>query len=124
MLPSPAFGVLAEAKADLAIAMTIFHHETADEGMGRGLKVMLDRYFDPANDLICDASDEGNLFFGAVGKSVDPCLDVGCGALVAELLGQHGDLIRIQRFDGPDEKLRKLRSGWIVHVDDLLMQIS
>lgn len=77
MLPRPAFGLLAEAKADLAIAIAIFHHETADEGVGRGLKVMLDRYFDPANDLICDAGDEGSLVSGAMGKGVDPCSDVG-----------------------------------------------
>jgi hypothetical protein len=37
------------------------------------------------------------------------------------LFGQRGDLVRILRLDGPDEKLR---SGWIVHDDDLLMQIS
>jgi hypothetical protein len=121
VLPCPAFGLFAETKADLAIAMTIFHHETADEGMGRGLKVMLDRYFDPANNIICDAGDEGSLVFGATGKGVDPCPDFGCGALVAELFGQRGDLVRILRLDGPDEKLR---SGWIVHDDDLLMQIS
>jgi hypothetical protein len=77
VLPCPAFGLFAETKADLAIAMTIFHHETADEGMGRGLKVMLDRYFDPANNIICDAGDEGSLVFGATGKGVDPCPDFG-----------------------------------------------
>jgi hypothetical protein len=121
MLPCPVFGLLAEAKADLAIAMTIFHHETADEGMGRGLKVMLDRYFDPANNIICDAGDEGSLVSGAMGKGVDPCPDFGGGALVAELFGQRGDLVRILRLDGPDEKLR---SSWIVHDDDLLMQTS
>jgi hypothetical protein len=77
MLPCPAFGVFAEAKADLAIAMASLHHESADERVGWGLKVMLDGDFDPANDFIRDAGDEGSLISGAMGKGLDPGFDVG-----------------------------------------------
>jgi hypothetical protein len=123
-LPSPAFDVFAEAKADLAIAIAILHDEAADEGMGRRLKVMLDGDFNPADDFLCDARDESGLVFGAGGKGFDPGLDVGCGALVAELFGKRGDLVSIAELDGTDDQLSEVRSGEIVHVDDLLIKIN
>jgi hypothetical protein len=124
MLPRPGFGVLAEAEADLAIAMALFHDEAADEGMGRRLKVMLDGDFNPADDFLCDGRDESGLVFGARGKGFDPGLDVGCGALVAELFGKRGDLVSIAELDGTDDQLSEVRSGEIVHVDDLLIKIN
>ena len=67
-LPCPGLDVFAEAQADLAIAVAVFHDESADEGVRRRLKMMLDRDFDPADDFICDAGDECCLILGARGK--------------------------------------------------------
>lgn len=47
-LPCPLLYVLAEAKADLAIAMAVFHYESSDETVGCGLEMMLDGDLDPA----------------------------------------------------------------------------
>lgn len=77
MLPCPLFGVLAETKADLAVAIAVFHNESADEALGRRLKMMLDGDFDPANDFVGDTGDEGGLIVGTRGQRFDPTRDVG-----------------------------------------------
>ena len=64
-LPCPGFDVLAEAQTDLTIAMTVFHDESADEGMRCRLKMMLDRYFDPADHFVPDACNERGLILSA-----------------------------------------------------------
>ena len=61
MSPRPCLNVLAEAEAYLAIAMGVFHDKSADQGVPRRLKMMLDGDFDPADDLLADAGDEGGL---------------------------------------------------------------
>jgi len=64
-LPCPLLNVFAESEADLAIAVAIFDDESTDESVGRGLEMMLDGGFDPADDFVCEAGDEGGLVFGA-----------------------------------------------------------
>jgi hypothetical protein len=67
-LPGPLFYVLAEAKADLAIAMAVFHYESADESVRFGLEMMLDGYLDPAYDFLCQAGYKGSLVLCASWK--------------------------------------------------------
>ena len=124
VLPGPCFGVLAETEADLAIAVAVFDDEPADEGMGRRLEMMLDGDLNPADDFVSDAGNEGSLIFGTRRERFDPGFDVGCGSLVTELFGEHGDLVCVARLNGTDWKVRILRRGWIVHVHHLRMQAS
>jgi len=67
-LPCPCFDVFAEAQADLAVTVAVFHDEPADESVWCRLKVVLDGDLDPADDLVLDAGDEGRLVVGARGK--------------------------------------------------------
>lgn len=76
-MPGPCFDVFAETKADVAIAVTIFYDESADESVWCGLEMMLDGNLDPTDDFFCDACDEGGLTVGACGKGFDPGHDVG-----------------------------------------------
>ena len=115
VLPCPLFDVLAEAQADLAIAIAVFHDESADEGVRRGLQMMLDGDLDPADDFGSDAGDEGGLIVGAGRERINPRLDVGRGAPISELLGEQGGLICIAGLNRADKQLRGMRSGGFDH---------
>ena len=122
-LPSPIFDLFTEAEANLAVAMAVLDDESADQGVWRGLEMVLDGDLDPPDDFICDARDEGGLSLGANGQGFDPSSDFGRGALVTELSGEGGDLGCISEFDGTDDDFGKL-SGGIVHAHHVLMQVG
>jgi hypothetical protein len=94
-LPGPLLYMLAEAKADLAVAVTVFNDEAANEGVRWGLEMMLDGNLDPAHDFFSDTSYEGNLVLGARRQGIDPSSNFGGGALVTELFGEGGYFGRI-----------------------------
>jgi len=79
--------------------------------------MMVDRDLDPADNLVSDARDEGNLIFGAGWQRSDPSLDFGRGALVAELLGENRDFVRVVRLDRADHQFRCWRICGISHVN-------
>ena len=57
--------------------MAVFHDKSADQGVRSRLNMMLDGDFDPADDFLSDAGDEGGLILGARRQSFNPCLDFG-----------------------------------------------
>ena len=88
--PAPGFGTLAEPAANSLPSQTIFHHQAADQGKRRRLQAALDRHFDPADDFIAEASDEGCMLL--IGASVrDPVDNLLRKTLVAKLRDEKVD---------------------------------